>query len=179
MLTTALFTIVKTRKQPKSPLPECEVAQLCLTLCDPMDYSLPRSSVHGIFQARILKWVAMPSSRASSQPRDWTHVSLCLLHCKAGSLPLVPPGKCWLRICYAPGNIPRVLHKWCHYRLTKALQQTPLLPTKPPIPFFTADWALASFGCLPLFRVTQGKLYPSRSKSIIVSPFLLEWLVSA
>ena len=36
---------------------ESEVAQSCLTLCDPMDYCLPRSSVHGIFQARILEWV--------------------------------------------------------------------------------------------------------------------------
>ena len=44
-------------------------AQLCPTLCDPMDYS-PISSVHGIFQARILEWVAVPSSRGSSQPRD-------------------------------------------------------------------------------------------------------------
>ena len=40
-----------------------------------MDYSPPVSSVHGIFQARILEWVAMPSSMGSSQPRDWTHVS--------------------------------------------------------------------------------------------------------
>ena len=38
-------------------------AHLCPTLCNPMDYSLPGSSVHGIFLARILKWVAMPSSR--------------------------------------------------------------------------------------------------------------------
>ena len=36
--------------------------QLCLTLCDPVDYILPGSSVHGILQARILEWVAMPSS---------------------------------------------------------------------------------------------------------------------
>ena len=42
--------------------------QLCSTLCNPMNYSLPGSSVHGVSQARILKWVAMPSSRASSQP---------------------------------------------------------------------------------------------------------------
>ena len=42
----------------------------CLTLCDPMDCSLPGSSVHGILQARILEWVAMPSSKGSSQPRD-------------------------------------------------------------------------------------------------------------
>ena len=44
--------------------------QSCLTLCDPMDYSLPGSSVHGILQARVLEWVVMPSSRGSSQPRD-------------------------------------------------------------------------------------------------------------
>ena len=40
--------------------------QLCSTLCDPMDCSLPGSSVNGILQARILEWVAMPSSRGSS-----------------------------------------------------------------------------------------------------------------
>ena len=42
------------------------VAQLCLTLCDPMDYSLPGSSSHGIFQARILVWVAISFSGGSS-----------------------------------------------------------------------------------------------------------------
>ena len=51
------------------------VAQLCPTLCDPMDCSLPGSSVHGIFQARILEWVAIPFSRRSSQPRNQTQVS--------------------------------------------------------------------------------------------------------
>ena len=49
--------------------------QSCPTLCDPMDSSLPGSSVRGILQARILEWVAMLSSRASSQPKDLTHVS--------------------------------------------------------------------------------------------------------
>ena len=48
---------------------------LCPTLCDPVDGSLPGSSVHRILQARILEWVAMPSSRGSSWPRDWTEVS--------------------------------------------------------------------------------------------------------
>ena len=52
-----------------------EVTQSCATLCDPMDSSLPGSSVHGIFQARILEWVAISFSRGSSQPRDWTQVS--------------------------------------------------------------------------------------------------------
>ena len=51
------------------------VAQSCLTLCDPMDYSLLGFSVHGILQARILEWIAIPFSRGTSQPRDRTLVS--------------------------------------------------------------------------------------------------------
>ena len=47
-----------------------EVAQSCLTLCDPMDCSPPGFSVHGILQARILEWVAISFSRGSSRPRD-------------------------------------------------------------------------------------------------------------
>ena len=49
---------------------ESEVTQSCLTRCAPMDCSLPGSSVHGIFQARILEWFAISFSRRSSQPRD-------------------------------------------------------------------------------------------------------------
>ena len=52
-----------------------EVSQLCPTLCNPMDYSLPGSSVLGILQARVLEWITFPFSRESSQPRDWTWVS--------------------------------------------------------------------------------------------------------
>ena len=52
-----------------------QLLQLCLTLCDPTGYSPPGSSVHGILQAGILEWVAMPSSRGSSWHRDQTHVS--------------------------------------------------------------------------------------------------------
>ena len=55
------------------------VAQLCLTLCDPMNCSPPDFSVHGILQARILEWIAIPFTRRSSRPRDWTRVS-----CTAG-----------------------------------------------------------------------------------------------
>ena len=54
---------------------EGEVTQSCPTLCDPMDCSPPGSSVHGIFQARVLEWVAISFSRGSSQPRDRTPVS--------------------------------------------------------------------------------------------------------
>ena len=53
----------------------CSVTQLYLTLCTPMDRSPPGSSVHGIFLARILEWVAISSSRGSSQHRNQTHVS--------------------------------------------------------------------------------------------------------
>ena len=54
----------------------CSVTLSCLTLCNPMNYkSPPGSSVHEIFQARMLEWVAIPLSRRSSQPRDLTGVS--------------------------------------------------------------------------------------------------------
>ena len=55
-----------------------ELAQSCLTLCDNMDCSLPGSSVHGIFQARILEWVSISFSRGTSRPRNWNQVSLIL-----------------------------------------------------------------------------------------------------
>ena len=58
-----------------------EVIQSCPTLCDPMDYSPPGSSIHGILQARILEWVAISFSRGSSQPRDQTQVSCIAGRC--------------------------------------------------------------------------------------------------
>ena len=63
--------------------------QSCLTLCDPKAFSLPGSFVHGILQARILEWDAMPSSRGSSQPRDRTRVSRIAGRFSATK----PPGK--------------------------------------------------------------------------------------
>ena len=51
------------------------VAQSCSTICDHMDCSPPSSSANGVFQARILEWVAISFSRGSSQSRDWTQVS--------------------------------------------------------------------------------------------------------
>ena len=66
-----------------------------------MDCSLPDSSVHGIPQARILEWVAMPSSRRSSQPREQTLVYSIYLHCQVGYLPLVPPDKPLNNTCFS------------------------------------------------------------------------------
>ena len=68
----------------------CEwVAQSCLTLCDPMDCSLPGSSVHVILQVRILEWAVIPFSRGSSQIRDRTQSPAL----QANSLLSEPPGK--------------------------------------------------------------------------------------
>ena len=68
-----LSIIVKTK--------ESEVAQSCLTLCNPMDCSLPGSSVQGIFQAIVLDRIAISFSRRSSWPRDWTWVSCLVDRC--------------------------------------------------------------------------------------------------
>ena len=67
------FAIMK--RMNSSEVKWSEVAQSCPTLCNPMDYSLPGSSVHGIFQARVLEWVAISFSRVSSWPKDQIQVS--------------------------------------------------------------------------------------------------------
>ena len=56
-------------------LVKVKVVQLCPTLCNPVDWGPPGASVHGILQARILKWVAIPFPRRASQPRNQTQVS--------------------------------------------------------------------------------------------------------
>ena len=77
----------------------CSVAQSCLTLCNPMNCSPPGSSVHGIFQARILEQVAVSYSRDSFWPRDQTHVfcvscigKQILYHCATWEAPLYSIG---------------------------------------------------------------------------------------
>ena len=67
----------------------CLVTKPCPTLCDPMDCSLPGSSVHGISQARILEWVAISFSRGSSQLRYQT----CISYIAEGFFTTEPPGK--------------------------------------------------------------------------------------
>ena len=71
--------------------------QFCLTLCDPMDCSLPSSSVRWILQARILEWIAVPCSILLTQGLNLS--LLCLLHWQMGSLPVAPPGKPLLWVC--------------------------------------------------------------------------------
>ena len=119
-------------RQGWDPPPRC-VSGCCakslshVRLCDPMNGSPPGFSVHGILQARILEWVAMPSSRGPSQPRDQTQVS-----CMAGIfLPSEPLGN------------PRRL-KWVAYPFSRGSSQPrnlylmdslpPELPGKPSLP---------------------------------------------
>ena len=95
------------RCQDKKPFPflqevssclymHAKLLQSCPTLCDPMDCSLPGSSVHGVLQARILEWVIIPFSRGSSRPRDQTCVSCIscigrwiLYHCATWEAPIL------------------------------------------------------------------------------------------
>ena len=62
--------------------PSPHICSVCPTLCDPMDCSPPSSSVHGIFQASILEWVAISYSRGSFRLKDWASIS-CILHWEA------------------------------------------------------------------------------------------------
>ena len=69
----------------------CAHAQSCLTLCDPRDHNPPDSSIHRIFQARILAWLAISYSKSSSQPRDRTRVFCvsCIGRWILTSLPII------------------------------------------------------------------------------------------
>ena len=77
---------------------QCMHAQLCLTLCDFVDCSPPGSPVHGLFQAGILEWVAISSSRGSSLLRDQSHNS-CVSCTAGGFFTIEPPGMPILETC--------------------------------------------------------------------------------
>ena len=76
---------VSFHSNPKERKKESEVAQSCSALCDPMDCNLPGFPIHGIFQARVLEWVAIFFSRESSWPRDRTQVSFTVWIPKKGN----------------------------------------------------------------------------------------------
>ena len=115
--------------------------QSCTTLCIPMDCSLPGSSVHGIFQARILEWVTFPFSRGCSQSRDRTQVSgtagefftswatreaplqyKCLL-LSSGSTLLIWPHQLPLTDIPSPSRQPELLQKESREKTVKRLLQ--------------------------------------------------------
>ena len=72
----------------------CSVAQSCPCICDSLDYIPPGFCVHGILQPRILEWVAISSSRRSSQPRAQTRIS-CVSYIAGSTLPWSHPGPCF------------------------------------------------------------------------------------
>ena len=80
------------QKRKRNIIYACMHAQSCLTLCEPMDCSLPGSSVQAIFQARILEWMVISSSRGSCQPKDQT-LSLASPALAGGFFATLPPGK--------------------------------------------------------------------------------------
>ena len=85
--------------------------QLCSTHCDPVDCSLPVSSVHRILQARLSEWVAM-SSRGSSQIQGSNSCLLGLLHWPVGCLPLAPPPRKPENSLISPQNINCIFSIW-------------------------------------------------------------------
>ena len=72
---THSYTLFERKRKDTGNESQSVFAQLCPTLCNPMDCSPPGSSVHGILQVSILEWIGVPFSRGSSWPRDWTGVS--------------------------------------------------------------------------------------------------------
>ena len=111
-------------------------AQLCPTLCDPINCSPPGSSVHGILQARVLEWVAISFSRGSSQPRDRIRVSCIAGRCfilwatreVRGQAPLsmgFSRQEYWSGSPFPfPGDLPPDPHLWCLPELADGLFTT-------------------------------------------------------
>ena len=98
-----------------------EVAQLCATICDPIDCSLPGSSVHGIFQAKVLEWVAISLSRGSSWPRD--RIQFPALQADAlASEPLGKPGYS-LCGCKELHMTEQLTHTWMLFTTETKLEQ--------------------------------------------------------
>ena len=147
--------------------------QSCPTLCDPRDCGPPGSSVHGILQARILEWVAMPSSRGSSWPRDQTcvsevsciarqilyrwatgeaHINLYLLLLFSCSVVSDSLQSHWLQHTRLPCRSPSPgarpnpcsLSQWCHIVLSSVISISSYLQSFPALGSFLMSWLFIS-----------------------------------
>ena len=98
--------------------PNVLVSQLCLTLCNSMDCSPPGSSMHGLFQARILEWVAIPFSRGSSWPKDQIQVSRIAVRL------FEPPGKPLPLPIAGVNTTYRIRSHWVHIWLRDPSEHT-------------------------------------------------------
>ena len=142
-------------------------AQSCPTLCDPMDCSLPGSSVHGIFLARILEWVVMPSSRGSSQPRDRTCFSWvsCIGRC------ILYRWADWEAIIYVERvcNPKRVIYLKVAKRLAHKCSHKIEMKKKWPNMYFEMKRSCVHEGCTGLrFKMPglKSQLYPSLGREL-------------
>ena len=122
------------------------VSQSCLTLCSPMDYSLPDSSVHGIHKTRILDWVAISSSRGNFQTQG---SNPGLLHCR-DSLPSEPLTKHMYRFMQP---FPNQDIDWFHHPQNLA-HVTPLLSLPPATPNPGNHWSILHHDSF-IFQVYQ------------------------
>ena len=145
-------------------------AKLHQTLCDPMDYSLPGFSVHGILQARILEWVAMPFSRGSPQPRDRTHVSF---------LPVLAS---WFFIISAPWEAPVKTSQSCSYEASTLCEWLPnwgMLCCRDQylsIQFFISQGKIARMLLFAIFSFIL--LHPGRQiRSKHKLKYIIQWMV--
>ena len=93
----------------------CSVASVVSDSCNPMDCSLPGSSVHGMLQARILEWVAISFSRGSSQPRDWTCASYSSFIGRGFFTISATQEACFLLLCFINNSCVEVVH--CGFNL--------------------------------------------------------------
>ena len=123
----------------------CLVTQLCLTLHDPLDSSLPGSSVHGISQARILEWVAMPSCRGSSQPRSPA--------LQVDSLPLSHQGSPWILKWESNKNEIEYFSSFL-VDLQRFYLPILLFIQEPCDTFFIVIWEVHLFDCLIILLLT-------------------------
>ena len=134
-----------------------EVAQSCPTLCNPMDCGLQGSSVHVIFQARVLEWVAISSSRGSSWPRDWTQV-----YCIAGR-------------CFTI-RVTREL-VWRFLKRTKNRTTISSVQSRSWVQLFATPWAAAHQTCLSItnswswFKLSPSSQWCKSNISSSVVPF--------
>ena len=151
---------------------ESEVAQSCPTLCDPMDWSLSGSSVHGVFQVRILKWIAISFSRGSSQPKNRTQVS-CIA------------GRFFTNWAMREGRIVTILWwfllyinmNWPQVYMCPTKSWTPLPP--PSLPYPSGLSQSTGFGCPAsciklalVINFTCGNVHVSMLFSQIVPPLI-------
>ena len=150
------------------------VSQSCLTLCDPMDYSPSGSSVHGIFQARILEWLPLFFFRGSSQPRNWIQGSnpglLCcrqILYCLShqGSPEFI---KITCKICRSFYH-----HPFHNVVLFNKDKQSPLFHGRNFHMLFTTQLRVSdTASCLGFYYMSKMCCIPHNNQVNSISPFL-------